>query len=69
MDIPCTILINILCVFEIYHNKMFRKLKKKTKQTKPIVIEIRMLVIFWKCGIDQEKAFGCWNYLYQYCGC
>lgn len=34
MDIPCTILINILCVFEISHNKMFRKLKKKKKTDK-----------------------------------
>ena len=34
MDFPCTILTNILCVFEISHNKMFRKLKKKKKQNK-----------------------------------
>ena len=34
MDFPCTILTNILCVFEISHNKMFRKLKNKTKQNK-----------------------------------
>ena len=54
----CFILINILCIlfyFILFHNKIFRKLKKKKKQTKPIVIEIRMLVIFWKCGSDRGK--------------
>jgi len=44
-------------------------LKYKTGQNQSIVIEVRILVIFWEGGIDQEKAFGCWNYLYQYCGC